>query len=101
MATIPNDLPFDTDSTGVTYRLREAGIKACQNCTDKEQYDAIKQTLQVLAKYLKECYADREAEKQVILARREAMHAEAAKYQHKLATHGKEAEVVESEPTSD
>lgn len=97
MATNPNDLAFITDTTGITYKLREAGIRACQNCTDKAQHDAIKQTLQVLAKYLGECFADREAEKQSILARREAMHAEAAKYQHKL----KEAEIVESKPTSD
>jgi len=97
MATNPNELPFITDTTGCTYKLREAGIRACQNCTDKEQHDAIRQTLQVLAKYLKECFDDREAEKQVIIARREAMHADAAKYQHKLATHGKEAETDEPE----
>lgn len=97
MATTPNELPFITDTTGCTYKLREAGIKACQNCTDKDQYDAIKQTLQVLAKYLKECHDDREAEKQSILARRDAMHAAAAKFQHVLKTDEAKAD----EPTSD
>lgn len=84
MATNPNALVFDLDSTGIAYKLREIGIKTCQNCTDKEQYDVIKQTLQVIAKYLKECFDDREAEKQIILARRAAMYAETAKFQHKL-----------------
>ena len=97
MATNPNDLAFITDTTGITYKLREAGIKACQNCTDKAQHDAIKQTLQVLAKYLGECFADREAEKQSILARRDAMHAAAAKFQHALKTDEAKAD----EPTSD
>lgn len=84
MATIPSELPFDLDSTGVAYKLREIGIKACQSVCDKEQHDCIKQTLQVLAKYLGECYKDREAEKAIILARRDAMHAAAAEKQHKL-----------------
>lgn len=88
MATIPSELPFDTDASGMTYKLRQEGIKACQNIRSKESHDRIMQTLKVLAKYAGECYKDREGEVASELARREARSAEKAKYQHGLQSTG-------------
>lgn len=91
----PNELDFKTDTTGITYKLREAGIKACQSIYDEEQYAAVKQTLQILAKYAEACQKDRAAEKELILAETKRMHEEAAQYQHKLPGSDEPEEVQE------
>lgn len=59
MATIPSQLPFDTDRSGITAELRRVGIAAAQRLHTDEQYKLFKQTLSVLAKYGAECLADR------------------------------------------
>lgn len=80
----PNELDFMTDVTGVSYKLREAGIKACQNINDEEQHATVKQTLKILFKYADACLDDRKAEKEVVVARITKMHEDAAKFQHAL-----------------
>ena len=89
----PNELDFMTDVTGCSYKLREAGIKACQSINDEEQHAAVKQTLKILFKYADACFEDRKAEKAVVVARITKMHADAAKFQHALPVEATEAKV--------
>jgi hypothetical protein len=89
----PNELDFMTDVTGCSYKLREAGVKACQSINDEEQHAAVKQTLKILFKYADTCFEDRKAEKAVVVARITKMHADAAKFQHALPTESTEAKV--------
>ena len=86
MATNPNDLPFELDQSGITYKLREIGKRVCQDIRSETQHAAVKQTLKVLFKYADECYADRAEEVQRELKKRAERDAERAKYQHSLST---------------
>lgn len=84
MAMNPNELPFEQDISGITFKLREVGKKACQDIRSESQHKAVKQTLKVLFKYADECLEDRLAEIKRDLEKRAAREAEKAKFQHKF-----------------
>jgi hypothetical protein len=88
MATNPNELPFKQDPSGITYKLREIGKKACQDIRSESQHESVKDTLKILFKYADECLKDRLAEIQIELKAREERAKARAKFQHQLVQIG-------------